>query len=78
MPLFKKLFGDDGKRMLKNIQPLVDCINNLEDSVSDLSSEALSAKTSELKKRLVEGETLEDILPEAFALVRETAKRELG
>lgn len=74
----KKIFGDENTRKIKTLQPLVEKINGLESGVQDLSNDQLKAKTSEFKARLEKGETLDDILPEAFAVVREAAKRTLG
>jgi preprotein translocase subunit SecA len=73
--ILKKIAGTKNERDLKKIYPLVDEINELEPSVSALSDSALKEKTSEFKKRLENGETLDDILVEAFAVVREAAKR---
>lgn len=78
MSFFKKIFGDQNEKTLKAFWPTVQKINTLESTISTLSDEALCAKTVEFKKRLNESETLDDILPEAFAVVRETAKRTLG
>ena len=78
MGLFTKLFGTYSDRQLKKIKPIVDKIEALEDSVVALSDEQMKEKTTEFKNRLANGETLDDILPEAFALVREAAKRVLG
>jgi preprotein translocase subunit SecA len=76
--ILKKIIGTKNDRELKRIQSLVDKINALEAVISGLTDEQLRAKTSELKKRLEGGETLDDILPDAFAVVRETSKRVLG
>ncbi len=76
--LLKKVFGTANERELKRIQVLVDQINALEDGISSLSDAALRSKTDELRKRLDAGETLDDILPEAFAMVREASKHTLG
>jgi preprotein translocase subunit SecA len=76
--ILKKIIGTKNERELKRIQSLVDRINALETEISGLTDEQLRAKTSELKKRLEAGETLDDILPDAFAVVRETSKRVLG
>jgi preprotein translocase subunit SecA len=76
--ILKKIIGTKNERELKRIQSLVDKINALETGISGLADEQLRAKTSELKKRLEGGETLDDILPDAFAVVRETSKRVLG
>ena len=75
MSILSKIFGTESSRILKEIQPIVDKINALESDFSPLSDEQLKAKTEEFKKRLGAGETLEDILPEAFAVVREASKR---
>ena len=72
-----KLFVDPNKKYLNKIQPLVDKINKLESEFERFSNEDLRQKTNEFKKRLVDGETLDNILPEAFANVREAAKRTL-
>ncbi len=76
--LLKKVFGTANERELKRIQVLVDKINALEDGIAGLPDAALRAKTDELKKRLDAGETLDDILADAFAMVREASKRTLG
>ena len=78
MGLFTKIFGTRSQRELKHIQPLVDKILALEDEYKALSEEELKAKTPEFKERLAKGETLDDILPEAFAAIREAADRVLG
>ena len=76
--ILKKVFGTANERELKRIQVLVDKINALEAAIAGLADAALRAKTDEFKKRLEDGETLDDILPEAFAVVREASKRTLG
>jgi len=76
--LAKKLFGDANQRELNKIQPIVDEVNGLEKTWEALSDEEVGAKTDEFRERLKAGETLDDILPEAFATVREAAKRTLG
>ena len=73
-----KIFGTKNDRELKRILPVVDRINTLEPSFSGLSDDALRGKTDEFRKRIKDGETLDDLLPEAFATVREAAKRTLG
>ena len=78
MGLITKLFGTRSQRELKKIQPIVDKILALEEEYKKLSEEALRAKTAQFKERLSQGETLDDILPEAFATVREAADRVLG
>jgi len=74
----KKIFGTQNERELKTIFPIVDRINQLESTIKPLSDEQLKAKTAEFKARLSKGETLDDILPEAFAVVREAAWRVIG
>jgi preprotein translocase subunit SecA len=76
--ILKKIFGTANDRELKRIQVLVDKINEHEPALSGLSDAGLRAKTDEFKRRLEEGETLDDILSEAFAVVREASKRTLG
>ena len=78
MGLFTKLFGSRSDRELKKIQPIVDSILALEDEYAALSQEELQGKTAIFKARLANGETLDDILPEAFAAAREAAWRVLG
>ena len=78
MGLLKKIFKTRSQRELKKIQPLVDKILSLEEEYTALSEEALKGKTAEFKQRLSEGETLDDLLPEAFAAIREAAWRVLG
>ena len=78
MGLLTKMFGTYSERELKSIYPIVDKIEALEDEYKALSDAELQAKTPEFKKRLADGETLDDILPEAFATVREASDRVLG
>ena len=78
MGLFTKLFGTRSDREIKKIQPTVDKILALENEYKNLSEDALKGKTLEFKDRLAAGETLDDILPEAFAAIREAADRVLG
>ena len=78
MGLFTKIFGTPSEREVKKIKPTVDKILALEETYSALSEEQLKGKTAEFKQRLAEGATLDDILPEAFAAVREAAWRVLG
>ncbi len=73
-----KVFGTHSERELKRIYPIVDKIESLRDAMGQLSDEDLKAKTKEFRNRLAEGETLDDLLPEAFAVVREAAKRVLN
>ncbi len=75
---FEKLLGFGPERAIKQIEPIVRRINNLEPSIQALSDAELRAKTDEFKQRLADGETLDDLLPEAFAVVREAARRTIG
>jgi preprotein translocase subunit SecA len=75
--LIKKIVGSKNERELRRIQPLIDQINRLESKISPLSDDQLRAKTPEFRERIGRGESVEEILPEAFAVVRETAKRTL-
>ena len=75
--LLTKVFGSKNERELKQIQPLVDKINTLEPSVQALSDEQLKGRTAEFKQRLDRGENIDDLLPEAFATVREASIRTL-
>ncbi len=74
----QRLIGNNSAREIKKMRTIVDEINGLEPSFSSLSDSSLAAKTQEFKKRLADGETFDDILPEAFAVVREASKRVLG
>ncbi|HEY4345188.1 MAG TPA: preprotein translocase subunit SecA [Parvibaculum sp.] len=76
--LAKRFFGSSNDRKLKSYRARVEAINAFEPAISALSDEALKAKTAEFRARLGEGATLDDLLPEAFATVREAAKRTLG
>jgi len=78
MSILTKIFGDPNKRVLAKIQPLVGQINLLEKDIAKLTDEALKNKTQEFKDRVAKGETLDDILVEAFAVVREAGKRVIG
>ena len=69
MGIFDKIFGTHSERELKRIYPIVDKVEALRDSMMALSDDALKAKTKEFKDRLANGETLDDILPEAYAIV---------
>ena len=73
--LVESIIGSKSERAMKIIQPVVDQINALEEEISKLSDEALKAKTPEFKERLAKGESLDDLLPEAFACVREASRR---
>ena len=76
--LLRSVFGTSNDRLLKQMQPLVDAINALEQELEGLSEEALRARTQAFRDRLKQGETLDDLLVEAFATVREASKRTLG
>ena len=78
MNVFEKMFGTHSERELKRITSIVDKIESLRSDMQALSDEELRGKTKEYKNRLQEGATLDDLLPEAFATVREAAKRVLG
>ena len=78
MGIFNKIFKSYSEREVQRIMPLVDKINSLEDEISKLSDTELTNKTEEFKNRLQNGETLDDILTEAFAVMREASKRVLG
>lgn len=74
----KKIFGDSNEKELKRLQPIVEKINTYEPDISKLDDEELKNKTTEFKERLDKKETLDDVLPEVFAVVREVAKRVTG
>ena len=78
MGLFSKIFGTYSEKEVKRVMPIVQKINSLEPSIQELTDEELMAKTPYFKEQLKNGKTLDDILPEAFAVVREAAKRVLG
>ncbi len=75
--LARKIFGSANEREIKRLQPLVERINSLESTLTPLSQEQLAAKTVEFRERIARGETLDDLLPEAFAVCREMSKRVL-
>lgn len=76
--ILKKIIGTKNERELRRIQPIVERINSLERDIEKLSDQALRAKTAEFKQRIRNGESLDDILPEAFSCVREAARRTIG
>ena len=78
MNLIEKMFGTHSEREIKRITPLVDKIEALRPAMQALSDEQLADKTKEFKERLANGETLDDLLVEAYAVVREAAARVLG
>ena len=78
MSIFNKIFKSYSEKEVKRIMPIVDKINSLEEEISKLTDEELKNKTNEFKEQLDNGKTLDDILPEAFAVVREASKRVLG
>lgn len=78
MSILSKIFGDSSLKEAKNLQPLVDKINSFEENFSKLTADQLKEKTKEFKERLQKGSALDEIMPEAFALAREAAKRTLN
>src|SRR5689334_18982743 len=76
--MLKTLLGDPNTRKLKKYQPIVTDVAVLEDEIQALSDQELRGKTAEFKQRIEKGESLDDLLPEAFAVVREAARRVLG
>ena len=78
MQFLKRLFGDEGAAALKRAEPIVAKVNALEAAMTALSDEELAAKTVEFRRRIAEGETLDQLAPEAFAAVREASRRTLG
>ena len=78
MGVLNKIFGSKNQKILKKVQPLVRAINGLEEDYSRLQDEDLKNKRNEFIKRHLEGESLDELLPEAFAIVREVSKRQLG
>ncbi|MBM3206721.1 MAG: preprotein translocase subunit SecA [Candidatus Staskawiczbacteria bacterium] len=78
MSIFKKIFGDPSQKFVKELGPIVNKINSLEDVFKAFSDEQIKDKTKELKNQLTQGKTLDDILPESFALVREASRRTLN
>ncbi len=78
MSILSKIFGDPNEKFVKGLNPIIEKINSFEPEFEKLSGEQLKEKTKEFKERLAKGETLEDILPAAFALVREASKRTLN
>ena len=78
MKVAERIFGTHSERELKRIYPIVDKIESYRPAMQELSDEQLKDKTKEFKKRFEEGETLDDLLPEAYAVIREAAKRVLG
>ena len=78
MSFLNKIFGDPSARYIKEISPLIPKINSFEEALKALSADGLSNKTVEFKQRLAKGETLDEILPESFACVREASRRTLG
>ena len=78
MGVLQKIFGSYSDKEIKRIRPIADKIENLEEQIKNLNDEQLKNKTQEFKERLLKGNTLDDILPEAFAVVREASIRALG
>ncbi|MFA9262423.1 MAG: preprotein translocase subunit SecA [Undibacterium sp.] len=77
MSFFQKLFGSNEREIAK-LRPIVEAINSFDAAITALSDDGLRAKTDEFRKRLTNGETVDDILPEAYAVVREAARRAIG
>jgi len=78
MSILSKIFGDSNEKLIKGFDPVIKKINSFEPDLEKLSAGQLKEKTKEFKERLKEGQTLDDIMPEAFALVREASKRTLN
>ena len=78
LSIARKIFGTANDRKIRRMNPIVESINALEPEFEALSDDALRAKTAEFRERLEKGESLNKLLPEAFATVREGAKRALG
>ena len=78
MGLMEKIFGDLNAKEVRKIEKIVDVVESYDKAMQALSDDELRAKTGEFKERLAEGETLDDLLPEAFAVCREAAGRSLG
>ncbi|HXV36898.1 MAG TPA: preprotein translocase subunit SecA, partial [Myxococcota bacterium] len=76
--LVKRIFGSANDRLIKRLEPVVERINRLEPALVALADAELRARTAQFRERLEKGETLDDLRPEAFAVVREAAKRTLG
>src|SRR3989344_6665480 len=78
MGIFKSIFGDESSKFISKFQGTIDKINSLEDSIVKLTDLQFLEKTKEFKERILKGETLDSVLSEAYALVREASKRTLG
>ncbi len=78
LKLLTKVFGNRNERILKSLYPIVEKVNGFSDAVKELSDDALKAKTDEFRARIAQGESLDDLLPEAFAVVREASSRVMG
>ena len=78
MNLIEKMFGTHSEREVKLLKPMVQKIEELRPSMREMSDDDLKAQTEKFRERLSDGETLDDLLPEAFATVREAARRVLG
>ena len=78
LDILRKIFGSRNERQLKRMSRVIARINDLEAGVQALSDEQLKSRTAEFRQRLADGATLDDLLPEAFATVRETSQRVLG
>ena len=78
MSFLSKIFGDPNAKVISEVKPLVEAINSFESKLLGLTDEQLKAKTQAFKERFAAGETLDDLLPEAFAVVREASRRLTG
>ena len=78
MSFLQKIFGSRNQKIIKKLHPVIDAINNLEDAFSELSDDSLRGHREAYIKRYKAGESLDQLLPEAFATVREVSKRQLG
>ena len=76
--IFKKIFGNSNDRLLKTAYPFIDKINSFSAEMKKISNDSLSAKTSDFRQRIGNGEDLDSVLPEAFAVVREVSERTIG
>ena len=76
--IFKKIFGNSNDRLLKTAQPFIGKINSLSAEMKEISDDGLSHKTKEFRQRIENGEDLDSVLPEAFAVVREASERTIG
>ena len=78
MSFLTKILGDSNKKFLKKLEPIVSSVNDLEEKMKSLTNEGLKSVTAELRNRLNGGQSLDEILPEAFSATREASRRTLG